>query len=834
VRGGKTLAAARSEGGTVHLFILDEILIRPKSQAELEAFLSRTGGSVIGDDAVPEPPPGSGIQLRPEDRTPTLYTVRVDPRRFDLGSFKADAEKAGLSGATAFSSEEAARLLAGIVREKAAGLRVSPNFVGEGAALLFQTEEQPLPGGGYEDALSYSYFASTGSRSSVRQMMQLVAAQPPARRTKVAIIDGGFWLDSMGRSLSQDLPGGILQYDFVDNDYVANSPSVNTCGGAGCPWHGTGAAHVATAIPNNRFGAAGTGGQVADPMLFNINLFAMGGVARAIRTAVAWGADVISMSFSSNCDNFFCDLFFEGNIYPALRNARDNGRVLVAAAGNQGESANGKVPCKAAEDVICVGALDDDTNRAIGYSNSGDAVDIWAPTNIKAIYGRDPAGGLALTTFGGTSASAPFIAGIAAVLKAYNPSLTSAQVNDILRRTAWTDSPDSKVRYYVNAYRALREVHRFSLDALEPNNDASTAAHLGVAGDATSPTRRNDLNLHSLDDRDHIRFTLSEYASLQIRLAFVPDLGDLNLVLVKESGAWGAPEGLVIERDGQGFLLRVGLAVPGTYRLVVAPASIPNAYNLSVSRSDRPMTPDSLEVNDTLAAATVLSEGAFRANLHSLSDVDYYRFNPSLRLPPDHGSFSFSVIDRDMPLTLRLFDGGGNQVDVQDCPIGGTRCAVGNFIGVHTVKVEPLASAPSRGLYAFRAQFTVRRDLLLPNFQLFPDQPILWLEPGDPPIPGHLVGLRDAFVFRHEAGKTSRAVLVGEDLKLSLLSNTGELIRQGTPSANPQLPGAEVSLTGLQNDELYVLLVERKNPPNAIDGETELLGLLSYNLDLSN
>jgi hypothetical protein len=574
VRAGKTLAAAKSAAGLVHLFIEDEILIRPKGDAELQGFLQRTGGTVIGDDRVPEPPPGSGIQLRPEDRVPTLYVVRVDPTRFSLEGFEANAQRAGLRGATVFSGERAARLLAGIVGERVRGLEVSPNFVAEPADVLFRTEEHPLGvGGNFEDALSYPFFSETGSRSSVALMFQLIAASPPARRAQVAIIDGGFWLDGTGASLSPDLPGTPWQYDFTDNDYIADGTSPFSCGDSPCPWHGTGAAHVAVARLNNRYGAAGTGGQVADAMLFKINLFHVGGVARAIRTAVAWGADVISMSFRYNCDNFFCDLFFEDNIYAALRNARDNGRVLVAAAGNETQSADGKVPCKADEDVICVGALDDNTNVRIDYSNYGSKVDIWAPTNIRAVYGSAPSGPVPTGTFGGTSASAPFIAGIAAALKAYNPSLTSAQVNEILRRTAWTDSPDRNVSHYVNAYRALREVVRFNPDALESNNNSSSATNLGTLAACRTLTRRDNLNLHSdadnpqsTSDEDHFRFSLREYARLEIYLDFVPRLGDLGLALIKEpGGAAGAPQGVVntLRSNGQGRRLTADLVFPG-------------------------------------------------------------------------------------------------------------------------------------------------------------------------------------------------------------------------------------------------------------------------------
>jgi len=837
VRGGKTLAAARSEGGTVHLFVLDEILINPKSQAELDAFLSRTGGTVIGNDAVPDPPPGSGIQIRPEYKNPTQYLVRVDPTRFDLGSFKADAEKSGLSGATVFSSDAAARLLAGIVKEKAAGLSVSPNFVAEGDAILHRTEEQPLSGGGYEDALGYSRFASTGSRSSVAQMMQLIAAQPPTRRARIAIIDGGFWLDSTGRSLSADLPTLPVQYDFNGDDYVADGIEIASCsGGSSCPWHGTGAAHVAVGVVNNRFGAAGTGGQVADPMLFKTSLD-WGQTSRAIRTAVAWRADVISMSFGAGCDYLFCDVFFEFNLYPALRNARDNGVVMVAAAGNSGDSANGRLPCKASEDVICVGALNDDSNTRFNVpgwwaSSFGSAVDIWAPTNLKAIYGNNPAGALTLTTFGGTSASTPFIAGIAAVLKAYNSSLTSAQVTDILRRTAWTDSPDSTVSHYVNAYRALRELHSFSPDALEANDTSATATTLGTPGSASSPTQRNDLNLHSLSDRDHFRFTLSEYASLTIDIEFIPALGDLIPILIKESGAVGALERVTNElrSDGRGRIYRVGLTPPGTYRLVISPNTTTNAYNLRVSRTDRPMSPDSFEPNDTLATARNLSSGSFHANLHNLSDVDYYWFNPSVLT--GLSNFFFTIITRDMPLTLRLFNSSDTEISNLNCN-SSAACALNIPSGVHKVKVEPLTSTSGRGRYTFQALLSVNRNLLFPDFNLFPDRPLFWLEPSDPAIPGHLIGLHDLFAFR-EVGKANKGILIGEGLKFSLLSKTGQVIRQSTPSTNPQLPGAEISLSGLQNNELYVLLVERQNAPSVIDNETETLGILPYSLGLGN
>lgn len=458
----RPLAAARSASGAVHVFVANELLVATGDRAQAEALAARVGGTIVGDDAVPEAPAALNLQVDPAYRVPTQYTLRVDASTQPLDGLDEDAAKAGLSGDTAFSDEGAARLLALVVQEKAAGLKTSPNFVFEGG-LIDSSEEHPLAPGAFFDPFTHGPFLSTGSKSGVVDLWRAVQADPPARTAFVAVLDNGFWLDGAGRPMSSarpwasDFPEAPVQYDFQEDDYLAGGANSGRCtGGSRCDWHGNGAAGVAVGAFGNRYGGAGTGGQVAQPMLLRTD-FDWSHVARAIRTAAAWRADVVSMSFGANCDNVFCDGFFEFNLYPALRNARDNGLVLVAAAGNvPTDSANGKVPCKANEDVICVGALDDGTLNAISYSSSGSAVDLWAPTNILTHPDGDTTPNL--KSFGGTSAATPFVAGVAAVLRAYDASLTGAQVNDVLRRTAWRDSADPKVTHALNAYAALRAV----------------------------------------------------------------------------------------------------------------------------------------------------------------------------------------------------------------------------------------------------------------------------------------------------------------------------------------------------------------------------------------
>ncbi|HLK10704.1 MAG TPA: S8/S53 family peptidase [Candidatus Binatia bacterium] len=470
---GDPLAAVAVAGGTPAVFVADQLAVQPHDRAELDDLLARTGGTVLTDDTVPPRPDGQ--PLPPEVARPATYLVKVDPGKVDLLGFAGDAIHVGVSGSFAVSSMAGAKLLALATHELAAGRRVGANFVLEGS-YLSSTQEAPKKGGGYDDAFATPQFGPTGSKANVPKAWQLVTAKPPPRRARVAIIDGGFWLDeSTGDPLSvaggaSDLPSTPWQAAFNCSfpfacGVGANAGGVNpsSCtGGSTCHWHGNGAAGVALGILNNRYGAAGTGGLVADPILIRRDGdgFYTGA---AIRTAVAWGADVISMSFGTECDNSFCDLGMEAvGLYPAERYAAEQGVVMVAAAGNGADVGGGdfvgfnthSVPCRN-DHVICVGALADGANTAIRYSNWGPFVDIWAPTNIPVMPDGDNA---SVHSFGGTSAATPFVAGIAAMLRAYDGSLTSDDVDGILWQTGWHDSADPHVDGYVNAFAAVHKV----------------------------------------------------------------------------------------------------------------------------------------------------------------------------------------------------------------------------------------------------------------------------------------------------------------------------------------------------------------------------------------
>lgn len=470
--GTRPLAAISDANGNVSLFIANSFLLHPTDKAQLDAVVKDLNdhglaASVVGNDGVPQPPPGSGIKMDSSYQTPTTWIIKIDPSQGHsyLDTFDLDAAKVGLDGAVTISSSDAAALLAVVTHEAALGIAAGPDFVAQADAFT-STQEAPNGSGGFLNAFGLQPFETTGSKSDVTEAWQVVhaAAAGSWSPVHVAIIDGGFWLDTSGHpgtastgSWVSDLPYHPIQYDFAGNDYTAGGPSLAHCtGGGACPWHGNGSAGTVAGILNNRYGAAGTGGQVVDPWLFKSDL-SDDQIGRAVRTAVAWGAGVISMSFGGSC-NAFCGLYghivgFNG----AFADARRHGVVLVAAAGNDNQDVNAvnMEPC-VLTGVICVGALADGSSNKIGYSNYGSSVDIYAPTDIPVMPNPNTSPHNALHN--GTSASTPFVAGVAAMLKAFNPGLTSDDVDHLLRTYGWTDSTDPHVDRYINAYASLRAV----------------------------------------------------------------------------------------------------------------------------------------------------------------------------------------------------------------------------------------------------------------------------------------------------------------------------------------------------------------------------------------
>jgi subtilisin family serine protease len=159
-------------------------------------------------------------------------------------------------------------------------------------------------------------------------------------------------------------------------------------------------------------------------------------IAAAIRYAVDHGAQIVNMSFGKGFSPR------KPVVDSAVRHAERRGVLLVHAAGNEGSDNDrvGNYPTPSYVDGsraatwVEVGASTPTRERlAASFSNYGArTVDLFAPGSD--IYSTVPGGGYERNS--GTSMAAPVVSGVAAMLMAYFPSLTAADVRRILLASA--------------------------------------------------------------------------------------------------------------------------------------------------------------------------------------------------------------------------------------------------------------------------------------------------------------------------------------------------------------------------------------------------------------
>jgi subtilisin family serine protease len=270
---------------------------------------------------------------------------------------------------------------------------------------------------------------------------------------------------------------------IVGDDYADKSERIygnNDVAGPD-PHHGTHVGGIVGAARDNGLGIDGVANGVR---LMSVRAVPNGDerdkdVANAIRYAVDNGADVINMSFGKGYSPH------KDVVDAAVRYADSLGVLMVHAAGNDGADVDSteNYPTRRyrnggqAELWIEVGASSwkGAPNLAAPFSNYGDeTVDVFAPG--RSIYSTEP--GNSYGRSDGTSMAAPMVSGVAALIMAYYPDLTAAQVRRILLETA-TSYADvtvtrpggsekvpfgqlSRTGSIVNAHEALKRAEQLS------------------------------------------------------------------------------------------------------------------------------------------------------------------------------------------------------------------------------------------------------------------------------------------------------------------------------------------------------------------------------------
>ncbi|MFD7692761.1 S8 family serine peptidase [Streptomyces sp. NPDC059805] len=280
----------------------------------------------------------------------------------------------------------------------------------------------------------------------------------------VAVIDTGYVAHS-------DLAANIVPgYDFISDATVANDgngrdsdPSdpgdwtaADECQSGdpayGSSWHGTHVAGTIAAVTGNGKGVAGIAhGAKVSPLRV---LGKCGGYDSDIIDAITWAsggtvsgvpantnvAEVVNMSLGGGGS---CTTATQSAINAAV----GRGTTVVVAAGNSNANAANYSPASCAN-VVSVAATDRQGNRSY-YSNYGTVVDVAAPggetdsVTSNGILSTLNSGTKGPSTenyayYQGTSMAAPHIAGLAALMKSANASLTPAQIESAIKANART------------------------------------------------------------------------------------------------------------------------------------------------------------------------------------------------------------------------------------------------------------------------------------------------------------------------------------------------------------------------------------------------------------
>lgn len=281
----------------------------------------------------------------------------------------------------------------------------------------------------------------------------------------VAVIDTGvdtshedlvenLWVNSKevaGNGKDDDNNGyvdDINGWDFhaSDKDPMDETSSAN-------PGHGTHCAGVIGAACGNDRGICGISPTVSLMALRFLGSDGSGDLfsaTKAIDYAAKNGAHVISASWGAAMPEAQSQ-----PIIDAIKKAEEKGVIFVAAAGNEGRSndttaifpANAGTP-----NMISVTASDNNDIKP-SWANYGRKVDIASPG--KDILSTIPGG---YDKLSGTSMAAPLVAGLVALMKSVDSSLTGAQARSILQSTGESVAIETASNRRILADKALEAV----------------------------------------------------------------------------------------------------------------------------------------------------------------------------------------------------------------------------------------------------------------------------------------------------------------------------------------------------------------------------------------
>ena len=264
-----------------------------------------------------------------------------------------------------------------------------------------------------------------------RVLLDELWSQSKGKGVRVAVIDTGVDVKNPQLTHAVDVKSGrnFLPKNLKDSngDKIARGSENGTTDTVG---HGTKVAGIIAARP---VGGTGFVGLAPEATIIPIEQNDADGhgtvqtLTDAVNYAIQAGADVINISQdTSNA------VQPDPSLESAIDTALSRKIVVVASAGNGGAGGNVKKTYPASFPGVLAVAASDRNNERASFSQSGDFVGVAAP-GVDMIS-TVPKGGHCSDN--GTSFSAPYVAGVAALIKAKHPDWTAREVVAQIEQTA--------------------------------------------------------------------------------------------------------------------------------------------------------------------------------------------------------------------------------------------------------------------------------------------------------------------------------------------------------------------------------------------------------------
>jgi thermitase len=267
----------------------------------------------------------------------------------------------------------------------------------------------------------------------MNQVYKIIQKQPPSYQSRLFILDTG--VDSEHPDLKD-----VFQKTNEINDRDKQG-------------HGTHCAGIAGAMTGNSIGISSynANGLYLVSSIKVLRDFGGGtqqSIIKGMIEAIDLGADVISLSLGGLSNDRRQKAYNEVVNYANISNT-----IIIVAAGNSNRNAKDYSPANS-DGVITVAALDKEMKKA-EFSNTLEDIKMGVSAPGVDILSTLP--GDRYEPFSGTSMATPYVAGLIALMKCYDPAMNTEKAYKLLRDTG-IKSQSSQVKVILNPALCLENL----------------------------------------------------------------------------------------------------------------------------------------------------------------------------------------------------------------------------------------------------------------------------------------------------------------------------------------------------------------------------------------